>query len=64
MLEEKSVENTNLDYLKDRVVPNKDKQKNTDISDAGVRFLNITVLLQSIIYDRRTDIYQKIFKIG
>lgn len=38
MVEEKSVENTNLDYLKDKVVPNKDKQKNTDISDAGVRF--------------------------
>lgn len=31
-------ETTNLDYLKDKVVPNKDKQKNTDISDAGVRF--------------------------
>lgn len=30
--------NTNLDYLKDKVVPNKDKQKNTDVSDAGVRF--------------------------
>lgn len=33
-----SEENTNLDYLKGKVVPNKDKQKNTDISDAGVKF--------------------------
>ena len=28
----------NLDYLKEKVVPNAEKQKNTDVSDAGVRF--------------------------
>lgn len=28
----------NLDYLKEKVVPNAEKQKNKDVSDAGVRF--------------------------
>lgn len=31
-------ENINLDYLKDKVVPNAEKQKNEDVSNAGIRF--------------------------